>query len=294
MNLRYPLDCKCLLAGLAILAALLAAGCSKKPEGKRYELEGRVVAVNSASRLLTVAHGDVAGLMPAMTMPFQVGRNDDWVFGKIEPGDHIHATLVMTEHAELTDISFTKSSQTESDGTSQTHEPEAGDTVPDYTFLNQFGKAVRLDQFHGNPLLVTFIYTRCPVPDYCPLISNHLAEVMRLLRNDPAVFAKLQMLSISIDPERDTPAILHAYGANYVRAIDPNFQHWQFVTGSSEEIRKVADFFGISYDKKNSQIVHNLRTALIGADGKIVQVYTGNQWTAGEAARDFTAAAGAR
>jgi len=282
------------IACLCAMGLLLMAGCSKQPAGKRYELEGRVVAVDTASRILTVAHGEVAGLMPAMTMPFQVSRNDDWIFDKIGPGDHIHAMLVMTERAELTDISFTKSSQTEGDGTSLVRIPEAGDTVPDFTFLNQFGKTVRLEQFRGNPLLLTFIYTRCPIPDYCPLMSSHFVEVLRLLRNDPGVFAKTQLLSISIDPERDTPAVLHNYGTGYVASLDPNFQHWQFATGSPEEVRKAADFFGISCDKSSGQIVHNLSTALIGADGKIVKVYPGNQWKAAEAARDFAGATGGK
>ena len=112
------------------------------------------------------------------------------------------------------------------------------------------------------------------------------------MRNDPGVFAKAQLLSISIDPERDTPAVLHNYGTGYVAALDPTFQHWQFVTGSPEEVRKAADFFGISYNQSNGQIVHNLRTALVGADGKIVKVYPGNQWKASEAARDFAGATG--
>jgi len=109
-------------------ATLLAClGCSKKPAGKRYELEGRVVAVDSSGRILTVAHGDVPQLMPAMTMPFQVAKNEDWVFGKIAPGDHIHATLVMTDHAELQDISFTSGGNPAGDGTSHLHVPDAGD-----------------------------------------------------------------------------------------------------------------------------------------------------------------------
>ena len=274
------------------LALLLALGCSKKPAGKQYELEGRVVAVDTVGRTLTVAHGEVAGLMPAMTMPFLVARSDDWIFDKIGPGDHIHATLVMTEHAELANISFTKSSQTEGDGTSNLRIPEARDAVPDFVFLNQSGKSVRLDQFRGKPLLLTFIYTRCPIPDYCPLMSSRFLEVLRLLQPDTALFAETQLLSISIDPEHDTPAVLHSYGTGYAKAIDPNFQHWQFVTGSPDEIRRAADFFGISYDKTSGQLVHNLRTALIGADGKIIKVYPGNQWKADEAASDFAAAAG--
>jgi protein SCO1 len=164
--------------------------------------------------------------------------------------------------------------------------------VPNFMFLNQSAKAVKLEQFRGKPLLLTFIYTRCPVPDYCPLLSSHFLEVLRQLQTDQTVFAKAQLLSISFDPAHDTPPVLHDYGTGYVRAIDPNFQHWQFVTGSPDEVRKAADFFGISYDPTGGQIVHNLRTALIGADGKVIKVYPGNQWKADEAARDFAAAAG--
>ena len=122
------------------LLVLSSVACSKKPVGKRYELQGRVVAVDSGSREITVAHQDIHGLMPGMTMPFQVGRDQDWIFGKIGPGDHIHATLVMTDHAELQDISFTKGSDTGGDGTSNLRMPEIGDDVPDFTLVNQSGK----------------------------------------------------------------------------------------------------------------------------------------------------------
>src|SRR5215468_2678791 len=114
------------LCAICVSAVLLLPACSKKPSGKRYELEGRVVAVDSVSRLITVAHQDVPGLMPGMTMPFQVAKSEDWIFGKIAPGDHLRATLVMTDHAELQDISFSQGSDTEGDGTSQLRIPEPG------------------------------------------------------------------------------------------------------------------------------------------------------------------------
>jgi len=273
-------------------ATLLAClGCSKKPAGKRFELEGRVVAVDSSGRILTVAHGDVPQLMPAMTMPFQVAKNEDWVFGKIAPGDHIHATLVMTDHAELQDISFTSGGNPAGDGTSHLHLPDAGDAVPDFQFLNQFGKAVRLSQFRGKPLLLTFVYTRCPFPDFCPLMSNNFASVLKQLRQVPAIYPKTQLLSISIDPKFDTPRVLHEYGERYVAKTDPQFEHWQFVTGSPEGIRKAADFFGLAYNQQEGQIVHNLRTVLVGSDGKIIKVYSGNQWKPEEVVRDYAQAA---
>jgi protein SCO1/2 len=278
--------------GLCFAIAVTLAACAKKPAGKRYELEGRVVAVDSGSKTLTVAHEDIQGLMPGMTMPFLVGHGEEWVFGKIGPGDHIHATLVMTDHAELQDISFTKASQTTGDGRSSLRIPEPGDAVPNFVFVNQSGKTVRLKQFRGKPLLLTFIYTRCPVPDFCPRMSTNFAEVLKRLEANPAAFGKAQLLSISIDPQFDKTAVLQNYGSRYAGSIDPNFAHWQFVTGSPEEVRKAADFFGLSYNQNQGQIVHTLRTVLIGPDGNIVKVYSGNEWKPAEVANDLVGAAG--
>jgi protein SCO1/2 len=279
-------------AVLATVGLALLAACAKKPEGKRYELEGRVVAADSAGGILTVAHNDVPGLMPAMSMPFQVGPREQWVFGKIAPGDQIHATLVISDHAELQDISFTKASETIGDGTSALRIPEPGDAVPDFKFVNQSGKAIRLSQFRGKPVLLTFVYTRCPVPDFCPRMSNNFSVILQHLQATPAAYAKAQLLSITIDPEHDSSKVLQGYGEQYAGKIDPQFQHWQFVTGSIDEIRETADFFGLAYNSKAGQIVHNLRTVLIGADGKVLKVYGGNQWTPEEVVRDIVEAAG--
>ena len=100
------------------------------------------------------------------------------------------------------------------------------------------------------------------------------------------------MLSISIVPQFDKPTVLHEYGARQASSVDPNFAHWQFVTGSPEEIRKAADFFGLSYNQNQGQIVHTLRTVLVGPDGKIVKVYSGNEWKVDEVANDFVGVAG--
>ena len=280
-------------AFLCTVLLLASIACTKKPAGKRYELQGRIVTVDSGSHELTVAHEDIAGLMPGMTMPFLVAPNQDWIFGKIGPGDRVHATLVMTDHAELQDISFTKASDTGSDGTSNLRIPEPGDDVPDFALVNQSGKTIHLDQFRGKPLLLTFIYTRCPLPDYCPLMRSNFSAVLQQLQKSPAVFEKAQLLSISIDPEFDQPGVLRDYGKRYVGNIDPDFQHWQFASGSAEQVRKVADFFGLSYNLKEGQIVHRLQTVLIGADGKVAKVYPGNQWRPADVAVDYEGAAAA-
>ena len=276
----------------SIIALVLLAGCSRPPAAKRYELQGRVVAVDPAAHTLTVAHQDVPGLMKGMTMPFPVGHGSDWVFRAIAPGDHIQATLVLSDHAELQDISFTKSSASAVDGTSALHIPQPGELVPNFALVNQDGRSIHLQQFQGKPLLLTFVYTRCPFPDYCLRMSSNFSQILQQLAKQPQVFARTQLLSISIDPKDDTPAVMRSYGARYVGQTDPNFRHWEFATGSPEQVRQAADFFGLVYNQKDGQIVHSLSTVLIGKDGKVLKVYSGNGWKPEDVAADFAAAAG--
>ncbi len=276
----------------ALLLLLSLAACSHKPAGRRYELQGRVVAVDAAAHQLTIAHHDIPGLMAGMTMPFLVSDKDLWIFKSIAPGDQVYATLVLSDHAELQDVSFTRGSDTAAGGVSALHIPQPGDEVPDFTLVNQNGKGIQFQQFRGKPLLLTFIYTRCPFPDYCLRMSHNFSEVMQQLQKDPKAFGEAQLLSISIDPEHDKPATLRSYGERYVGGIDPRFTHWQFASGSPEQVRLAADFFGLAYNQKDGQIVHGLVTVLIGKDGRVVKVYFGNDWKPEQVAADFVAAAG--
>ncbi len=281
-----------LALSLAPVLLLFLSACSHPPAGKRYELQGRVVAVDPAARTLTIAHQDVPGLMKGMTMPFTVSPSNEWVFGAIAPGDQIRATLVLSDHAELQDINFTKTAGGAADTVSPLHIPEPGDEVPNFSLVNQDGRTIHLQQFRGKPLLLTFIYTRCPFPDYCLRMSSNFSEIMQQLQKTPQALNNTQLLSISIDPKEDTPSVLRAYGKRYVGSVDPKFQHWEFATGSPEEVRQTADFFGLVYNQKDGQIVHSLSTVLIGQDGKVLKVYSGNAWKPEDVAADLAAAAG--
>jgi protein SCO1/2 len=258
-------------------------GCkSKKPaaaEGeRRFPIEGRVVAVDPAAHTITLDHHEVVGYMKAMTMPFKV--RDAWVLNIAHPGDTVQATLVVADDAHLENVSVTEArGAADLSTTSPMHLPQKGEAVPDLHFVNQEGRAIHLAQFRGEPLLVTFIYSRCPMPEYCMRMSNNFAEIARTLqKSDPAAFAKLQMLSISIDPAFDDPKVLRAYGKSYAGGVDPSLKHWSFATGKAGDIRKAAEYFGLSYETKNDQIIHDLRTALVDADGKIADFYSGNEW----------------
>jgi protein SCO1/2 len=272
---------------LPFLLLLTIVGChSRKPAEaeRRFPIEGRVVSVDAGAKTITLAHHEVVGYMKAMTMPFKV--HDAWVFNVVHPGDTVQATLVVSDDAYLENISVTQSSTAaDLSNTSRARLPQKGDAVPDFHFVNQEGRPIHLAQFRGQPLLVTFIYSRCPLPDFCIRMSNNFAEVARNLQNsNPAVFAKLQMLSISIDPEFDNPKVLKDYGKRYAGSVDPNLKHWSFATGKPEDIRKAAEYFGLTYQTENGQIVHDLRTALLDRDGTIAEFYTGNQWSPAETA----------
>lgn len=216
-------------------------------------------------------------------MPFPV--QDDWVFNVARPGDELHATLAVgTDRAYLTEISVNQSAATAvASSTSQAHLPQLGEAVPDFSFVDQNGRRVHLHKFRGRPLLLTFIYTRCPLPDYCIRMSNNFGQLAKDLKGtSPAVYSRLQLLSISLDPEYDKPAVLLRYGNAYAGAVDPKFEHWRFVSGTAAETRRAADFFGLAYVPENGQIVHSLRTVLVASDGKIAAQFPGNDWTTAE------------
>ena len=250
-------------------------GCSRQPE-RRYDLSGKVIAVDPAAHQLTIQHEDIAGLMPGMTMPFRV--EDDWVYKAAGPGDSVTATLVIRgARSHLENVVITKSAGPPPD-VPGIRLPQVGDAVPDFTFVNQDGKRVQLAQLRGKAVLLTFIYTRCPLPDYCIRMSNNFGTIARTLKQDQAAYDKTEILSISFDPDNDKPKVLHDYGKNYAGEVDPKFTHWQFVTGTPEEIKKTAEFFGLTYLSNGTQIVHSLRTAVIGPDGRITHLFNGNEW----------------
>src|SRR5512146_1339548 len=273
---------------LAVLAVISLAACRKSSDQFRhYTVDGKVLAVNKDKKTLTIAHKEIQGLMGAMTMDYSV--NDGSVMRQAKPGDHITASLVMDPAgAYLESVTLTSTGTPIEASTNPLHEPLPGDVPPDFAFSNQDGKQVKLSDLRGKPLLLTFIYTRCPLPDYCIRMSDNFGLVARQLKQkDPGLYSKLQMLSVSIDPEFDTPPVLKDYGKSFAQTVDPKFEHWQFGSADAKETRAFANFFGLSYDKEGDQIVHSLRTALLDPSGKIAAVYNGNDWRRDDVIRDL-------
>jgi len=264
-----------LLALIPLLLTLALGAC--RHNEKRYELRGKVVMVEREKHLVTVSHDEVKGLMPAMTMPFTVASESD--LDALTPDAQLTATLVVDgSHSWLEDIVIVQQSGTANmTAPGMTIEAKEGDAVPDFVLRNQDGKQIRFKDYRGKALLLTFIYTRCPLPEYCTLMSNNFAKIDRQLEQDPNLYAKTHLLSISIDPGYDTPQVLRSYGAAHTeRYQDETFQHWEFASG--EQVKEAAQFFGLRYFADQDQIIHGLRTVIITPEGKVAKVYTDNTW----------------
>jgi protein SCO1/2 len=258
------------------LLGFIPVSCTRSNE-KRYELKGKVVAVEPEKHLVTIAHEEVKDYMPSMTMPFTLPN--EYYLRNLASGDEISATLVVDgSHSWLEDVVITRESADPA-ATTGYEEAKEGDEVPNYQLVNQDGKDIKLHNYHGKALLVTFIYTRCPIPDYCALMSNNFAKIDRELEKQPDLYQKTHLLSITIDPEYDKPSVLRSYGAAHTeRYQDETFSHWEFATGTPDQIKGVAQYFGLRYFNEKDQIVHGLRTVVISASGKVTKVFRGNEW----------------
>jgi len=279
-----------LLIALVLLIALTSfSGCRRDmSNAKRYELKGKVLTVEKDKHLVTVSHEEIKDFMDAMTMPFTV--RDEWVFDQVAPGDQITATLVVDgTESWLENVVIIKSNAEPGvQGSPGGVGANPGDEVPDFALVNQNNQPIRTGQYKGKTLLLTFIYTRCPIPDYCTLMSNNFSYVDQELQKQPDLYEKTRLLSISIDPDYDTPAVLRSYGASHTgRFGDETFSHWAFATGTKEQVKEVAQFFGLQYYPEKDQILHGLRTAIIARDGKVHKVYRGNEWKPEEVVQDI-------
>lgn len=244
---------------------------------KRYDLKGKVVSVDHDKQQATIAHEEVKGYMPGMTMPFSVRKQSD--FEMLVPNAEVTATLVVDgSHSWLENL-FVVVKQDAGTPVTATAVVQAkeGDEVPNYTLLNQDAKQIRIKNYRGKAVLLTFIYTRCPEPDQCTLMSNNFAQIERQLGQDPELYARTHLLSITIDPTYDDPKVLRSYGAAHTeRYENETFLHWEFATG--DQVKEIAQFFGLQYFPEKDQIIHALRTVIVNPDGKVAKVYTGNEW----------------
>jgi protein SCO1/2 len=271
------------------IAALLAAGCG---EEKRYTLVGQIVAIDAAQQVIVVKHQDVRGFMPGMTMPFKV--RDAAEISERKPGDLITATLVVEEsHGVLENVRKTGEAPLDAPASPVPAAPllDKGAVVPDAAFIDQDGRTRHLADWKGKTVAVTFIYTRCPLPDFCPLMDRNFSAVQSALKTDTQLAARVHLLSVSFDPKYDTPEVLKAHAGR--AQADPAV--WTFLTGHPDAVDKFAAGFGVAIMRDDPrEIVHNLRTAVIDPEGRLVTVLKGNEWKPDDLLNELRAADGGR
>lgn len=252
------------------------------PNAKRYPLSGVVRAVKAGDESLSVAHEDIEGLMDAMTMDFHV--QDPWVLKAAGPGDRITATLVLDgARSWLETVALTKADSSSATLPAADVVVAPGTPLPDVAFTNQHGVAVRPSTYAGRAAVYTFIYTRCPLPDFCPLMMQRLNELAARLeaagRRDD-----VWLLAVTLDPAFDTPPVLEAYGDRLLAATDParRYARAALLTGDVDGIRTFASTFQLTFEQDGQEIVHGLRTVVVDADGRVVRTFRGSDWTVDE------------
>jgi protein SCO1 len=270
-----------IIAGAMLMGILLATSCGGHT--KRYPLRGNVLAKNPATNEVTVKHEDIPGFMPAMTMPYKV--KDPAVVQELQPGDAIAADVVIANNGNdywLEDVRITdESARKTTKPAVAIHRLEVGERVPDIPLINQDGKTFHFSDFKGKALLVTFVYTRCPVPTFCPRLSGQFAKIQGDLVKTPSDFAKTHLVTISFDPKYDTPPVLRKYGLAYLDDDPAGFSHWDFASTNAGDLRNLADAFGLEFFEEDNQISHTMDIVLISPEGKVIK-YWATEWTTAE------------
>jgi protein SCO1/2 len=282
------------LISLFLLLASLAA-CRAPNAQRRYPLTGEILGIDRTAHQLIVRHEDIPNFMKGMTMPFEV--KDLATLDRVRIGNRIKATLVVTDtESWLEGVQVTGEAPDEaSQPQSQLQIPAEGEPVPDFVFTNQDGQRVHLAQYKGKVLLLTFIYTRCPLPDFCPRMTHNFLDIEKALKQDSAAYGSTHLLSVTFDPEFDTPKVLRHYALSMTSVPAAElFPHWEFAAPQSKDLDKIAHFFALSKWTENGQITHSLSTAIIDRDGKLYRWYHGNSWTPEELLRETRAAAGVK
>jgi protein SCO1/2 len=281
----------------AALAALFCSGChghiadpaaTQTQAFKTYPLRGKIVSTNAATGEVTIAHQAIPGFMGAMTMPYKL--RDTRILGELHPGDQVNADLFVAQTADgsvyVDHFVVTGQAMPDYRPAVQYHVPQPGDQVPDFHLTDQDGRALHLGQFRGKALLLTFIYTRCPLPDFCPRVTHNFAVLEKSLAAYPELYLNSHLLCASFDPagpdgQGDTPARLRGYAETYMGSAAPKaFAHWSFAVPSQQVLHPMAEWFDIGLtNEADGTITHTLSTTLIGPDGKVVRFYPGNDWT---------------
>lgn len=255
---------------------------------KRYPLKGKVVSVDLLKQKAVIYHEKIPNYMEAMTMSFPIHDKD--ILQTMSKDAEVNAELVVNDDGDYWLESISISAPNPNAPPINENFAQMDKEVPEFKLTNQDGKAISFKDFRGKSLAITFIYSRCPLPEYCILMSRQFSDAAIQVQNSAQLKDKVRLLSISFDPATDTPETLKKYGISYIRNPNYDFSIWQLATAPESDVRKIADFFGLRYEvdaNNKTQFNHSLRTVVIAPDGKVKKVFSGGDWTTDELLREM-------
>jgi protein SCO1/2 len=282
--------------GLVLLVALLAGAVCGCRQREIYHVKGLIEEVKVERQHVRIQHEEIPNYMAAMSMIFDV-RDTNELTG-LTPGDYVSFRLiVLKDDAWIDRVRKLSNAPPAALKTRPLYrevravEPlKVGDLVPDYRFTNQLGQPVLFSRFKGQVLGVTFIFTRCPLPTFCPRMSGNFADVSKALQALPNAPTNWHLLSISIDPEFDTPRVMTAYAKQF--KAEP--ARWSFLSGTLVDTTALGEQVGLEFwrpePSEEANISHNVRTLVIDPQGRLHKVIEGNEWKPGELVEEMVKA----
>jgi len=259
---------------MLIMCGAKSAGSFPSPNeeatnARMFIAKGVVQELKPDSRTVVIRHEAISNYMAAMTMPFKAKAPEE--LAGLHRGDEISFQLHVTESESWVEHIAKIGTVSLPPIPTPANPPAVRPNHPllDYKFTNELGRAVSLNDFRGQALAITFFYTRCPLPDYCPRLSKNFQAAQQKLESLPGAPANWHLLSISFDTEFDSPQMLKAYGKSY--QYDP--KHWSFLTGPADKIGELARQSGASYEFDAGTFNHNFRTLIVDASGHLQMVF---------------------
>jgi len=284
---------KILLAGCVALALLGCGRSTNSDEGAdHYDTRGVVRGFSPDRSTIEIQHENIPGFMPSMTMPFVT--RDPKQIADLKTGDAISFRMAVTKKDFWIDdvkkirrgeVDVAEPKQTSSVSTDRDTRLKEGDEMPSFSFTNQNGERISLDTFQGQPFVLTFVFTRCPLPNFCPRMSNNFEELQEAIKDATGTLATTRLLSVTLDPAYDTPKVLSEY-ATFHHA---DSKIWTFATGEEKEIDSFTRGFSVYRQNAGGTISHGLATAVINKEGKIDKIWRGNAWTPAEIIKEIQA-----
>jgi protein SCO1/2 len=256
-----------------LLVALLGSLVASAAPAREFHVRG-IVRAPYADGAIRIQHEEIPGFMPAMTMPFFVDADE---VSDLRPGDRVEFKFVVAERSRATAFRRTGREMAAATAGSSSPSPHVrrlrpGDALPAVTLRDEQDSALGEEWFDGRHTVLTFMFTRCPVPEFCPLLAQKFGTLQTLLatrgRDD------VRLLSVTLDPAHDQPDVLRAYAA----AVGADAARWSFATGKPAEIEQLTRALAVRTERDGAVLNHALATVLIGPDRRVVEIWRGQSW----------------